>query len=262
MKKKTAVIKAGGHAAEKKYMMSVILRSLFMIKIVIALFIMPLPGAEAVADNILFREDFNHLDDWKPLEFPKIREHTQYSVEHQGGEIYLKAESNASASGIIFGKEFNVFEYPRVRWRWKVSNVYAKGNARDKSGDDYPLRVYVIFKYDPENASFGQKIKYGLARSVYGEYPPHSSLNYIWANREHDEGIIPNPYASEAKMIPLQTGPGKTGNWIEQEIDIISDYRKAFGDDPPAIASLAIMNDSDNTGERSVSYIDYITVYR
>ncbi len=27
-------------------------------------------------------------------------------------------------------------------------------------------------------------------------------------------------------------------------------------------ASLAVMNDSDNTGERSVSYIDYIEILR
>ena len=239
-----------------------VLMSLIITIIIIALSVFPVWGAEGETVTILIREDFNDLKNWKPLYFPKIREHTEYSVEHDGEERYLKAASNASASGIIFGKEFNVFEYPKVRWRWKVSNVYTKGNAREKSGDDYPLRVYIIFKYDPENASFGQKIKYGLAKSVYGEYPPHSSLNYIWANREHGEGIIPNPYASEAKMISLQTGPGNAGKWIEQEIDIISDYHKAFDEDPPAIASLAIMNDSDNTGESAVSYIDYITVYR
>jgi hypothetical protein len=31
---------------------------------------------------------------------------------------------------------------------------------------------------------------------------------------------------------------------------------------PPATASIAIMSDSDNTGEQAVSYIDYIKVYR
>jgi hypothetical protein len=37
---------------------------------------------------------------------------------------------------------------------------------------------------------------------------------------------------------------------------------KAFGEDPPSVANLAIMNDSDNTGESAVSYIDYIEIYR
>lgn len=209
-----------------------------------------------------FREEFNDLEHWKPLHFPKIKEHTKYSIERDGDEGYLKAESKASASGIIFKEEFNVFEYPKVRWRWKVSNVFIKGDAKKKSGDDYPLRVYIIFKYNPETASFGQKVKYGFAKAVYGEYPPHSSINYIWANRQHKDGIIANPYASEAKMILLQTGKENAGKWMEQEVDTIKDYRMAFDEDPPAIGSLAIMSDSDNTGESAVSYIDYIEVGR
>ena len=213
-------------------------------------------------EGIFFREDFNGLENWRPLYFPKIKEHTEYSIATEGVESYLKAESNASASGIIFREKFNVFEYPKVRWRWKVSNVYRKGNAEEKSGDDYPLRIYIIFKYDPETASFGQRAKYGLVRKIYGEYPPHSSLNYVWASREHNKKIIPNPYASETKMIILQTGDANAGKWIEEEIDIIEDYHKAFGEDPPAVGSIAIMNDSDNTGESSTSFIDYIEMSR
>jgi hypothetical protein len=212
--------------------------------------------------NILLREEFNNLQGWKPLSFPKIKEHSIYSIEKNGTGSYLKAASNGSASGIAMKEEFNVYEYRKVRWKWKVRNVYEKGNAKKKSGDDYPLRLYVMFKYDPEKASFGEKIKYGLVKSIYDEYPPHSSLNYIWANRKHSEHIIPNSYASEAKMILLQTGSEKAGKWIEQEIDIIDDYRIAFGEDPPVTGSLAIMNDSDNTGESSVSYIDYIEIFR
>ncbi len=49
---------------------------------------------------------------------------------------------------------------------------------------------------------------------------------------------------------------------IEQEVDIVEDYHKEFGDYPPSIATLAIMNDSDNTGESAISFLDYIEVYR
>jgi hypothetical protein len=238
-----------------------LLMPLKIIIILIVLMISPLPSY-GEDENIFLREEFNDLQRWKPLSFPKIKEHSTYNIEKDGAGSYLKAESNASASGIAMKEEFNVYEYRQVRWMWKVSNVYEKGNAKKKSGDDYPLRVYIMFKYDPEKASFGERIKYGLVKSIYDEYPPHSSLNYIWANRKHEEKIIPNPYASEAKMILLQTGSEKEGQWIEQEIDIINDYRKAFGEDPPVTGSLAIMNDSDNTGENSVSYIDYIEVTR
>ncbi len=222
----------------------------------------PVLAGSAEDDLVFIREDFNDLENWSPLTFPKIKAHTTYSIQSEGEAGYLKAESRASASGIIFKREFKVYEFSKVRWRWKVSNVFKKGNALKKSGDDYPLRVYIIFKYDPETASFGQKIKYGLAKSIYGEYPPHSSLNYIWANMAHTEEIIPNPYASEAMMIPLRTGDEYAGTWVEEDINIIEDYHRAFGEDPPASGSLAIMNDSDNTGEAAVSFIDFIEVFR
>ncbi|UCD34648.1 MAG: DUF3047 domain-containing protein [Nitrospiraceae bacterium] len=212
--------------------------------------------------GLLLREDFNDLENWKPLYFPKIDRHTTYTIEKDGENSYLKAESNASASGIVFKKEFNVFEYPVVQWRWNVSNVFEKGNAKEKSGDDYPLRIYIIFKYNPDTASFGKKVKYGIVKAIYGEYPPHSSLNYIWANRGHAEKIITNTYASEAQMIVLETGSEKAGMWIDEKVNILEDYRRAFGADPPAEASLAIMSDSDNTGEQATSFIDYIEVGR
>lgn len=212
--------------------------------------------------HVFLREDFDSLDEWKPLYFAKIKNHSEYTIEHQGEETFLRAESDSSASGILFKKEFNVFQYPKARWRWKVNNVYRKGNAREKSGDDYPIRIYIIFKYNPETASLGKKVKYGLAKKLYGDYPPDSTLNYIWANRKHVRKIMANTYAEEAQMIILQSGPQNAGTWLLQEVNVLADYQKAFGTDPPETASLAIMNDSDNTGESSVSYVDFIEVFR
>ncbi len=38
--------------------------------------------------------------------------------------------------------------------------------------------------------------------------------------------------------------------------------RKAFGKEPPSKAGIGIMNDSDDTGESSVSYIELIEIFR
>lgn len=228
----------------------------------LALLLLSSPYIFAQGNKIFLLEDFNDLQNWRPMLFPKIKQHTEYTIEKDGNKSYLKAESKASASGLILKKEFNVFEYPKVKWRWKISNVYKKGNAEEKSGDDYPIRIYIIFKYDPDKASFGQKIKYGVAKLIYGEYPPHSSLTYIWESKSHNKRIITSPFTEEAKMVILEAGEENVGKWTEKEVNITEDYREAFGNDPPPIASLAIMNDSDNTGESSVSYIDFIEVFK
>lgn len=217
-------------------------------------------GVSCFAEEYAIDEQFNSLDDWQPIIFPGIEKHSEYfRREVEGGSI-LVATSNGSASGIRYGKEFNVYAYPIVRWRWKVDNVFARGNVEKKSGDDYPLRVYVMFKYDPDEASFGERIKYGLAKTLYGEYPPKSSLNYIWANRSHEKRIYPSPYTDKAQLIILRAGEDKAGRWVDEQVNIIDDYQLAFGRNPPETASLAIMNDSDNTGEAARSYMDFIQV--
>lgn len=213
--------------------------------------------------GVLFRDDFNSLENWRPVHFPKIRQHTVYTHESGENQGYLKAESNASASALLYKGAFNVYDHPKVRWRWRVDNVYRKGDVRTKAGDDYPLRIYVLFQYDPARATVFQQAAYAIARGIYGEYPPHSALNYIWANREDEKGLlVTNPYQSSAKMIALQGGAGRAGQWIEEQVHILDDYRKAFGTEPPPYASLGIMNDSDNTGESAVSFIDFIEVFR
>lgn len=220
-----------------------------------------MPAAPGDPGNFL-HDEFDSLAHWEPLFFPKIKNYSTYSIVKEGGRSFLRAESNGSASGIVFKKEYNVFEYPKVKWAWKANNVYEQGNAKEKSGDDYPVRIYIFFKYEPEKASFSRRLKYGIVKRLYGQYPPHSSLNYIWANRTHDRRIIPSAYAYDSKMIVLQAGTDRIGEWVEEDVDILRDYREAFGFDPPPTTSIAIMNDSDDTGESSVSFFDYIEVYK
>jgi hypothetical protein len=211
--------------------------------------------------DVFLREEFDSLDRWSPFFFEKIPEHTVYEVVSEGGVSMLRARSEGSASALILKERFDVYKFPRLRWRWKVSNVFQKGNALTKEGDDYPLRIYVIFRYDPDKAGFWERLKYSSAKLIYGEYPPHSSLNYIWANRPHKDQVLTSPYTGRSKMIPLRFGQGSSGRWFVEEVNILKDYRRAFGQDPPSIASLAIMSDSDNTGEKVVSYIDFIEIF-
>jgi len=207
-----------------------------------------------------FREEFNTLANWKPLTFPKIKRHSTYSIEPEAGKDILVARADRSASGIIFTRSFNIYKTPIVKWRWKISNIYRAGDEKKKSGDDYPLRVYVVFKYNPDKASTWEQAQYKTLKLLYGEYPPHSSLNYIWANKKYPERILPNTYTAKAQMILLQKGSERAGLWVEEKVNALMDYRQAFGVDPPVEASLAIMSDADNTGEKATGYMDYIEV--
>ena len=209
----------------------------------------------APADTLL-KENFNNMQNWEPLNFEKIQNHSTYEIKNS----ILIAKSNNSASGIKFKRNYDINKYPILEFSWKINNVYVKGNALEKDGDDYPIRIYIMFKYDPKKAGFWDAVKYDIAKSIYGEYPPHSSLNYIWSNKIHEKQIITSPYTDKAKMIVIDSSTKYLNQYRTHKVNILEDYVKAFGENPPSNVSIAIMTDSDNTHESSLSYIDYIEV--
>jgi hypothetical protein len=221
-----------------------------------------LPGAVHTTETVFLDEHFESLARWQPLTFPKIQRHSTYTVARCETTNCLLMESNNSASALVLKQPFNVYDYPLLTWRWKVSNVYRKGDSGTKEGDDYPARLYVMFVYDPDRASLAKKLRYKLAKTVYGQYPPDSSISYIWDNQATGKPFIINAYVDEARMIPVSAGVSMVNTWQEYTVDIVRDYRMAFGEDPPAMASLAVMNDSDNTHEAARSWVEYIRISR
>lgn len=170
----------------------------------------------------------------------------------------LRAESNASASGLVTMREFSFTDTPIVRWRWRVDSVYTNQEVTSKQGDDYPLRIYLLFKYRPDEAGFFERATFATAKAFYGEYPPRATLNYVWASGPTPLAGYASPYTERARIIPLRSGRGELGRWVDEEVNALEDYRTYFGEEPPATGALAIMIDSDNTGESAVAYIKSI----
>ena len=159
-----------------------------------------LAGAAIVCagQKVFFRINFDSLTDWETLTFPKIKSHSKYSLVKEGDKSILKAESRASASAIVYRRTFNIYESPQLHWRWKVTQLFDRGNPKKKAGDDYPIRVYVMFQYDPDNDSLGESLIYKATKAIYGKYPPHSTLNYVWTGANISERFIASPYTGKA----------------------------------------------------------------
>jgi len=199
---------------------------------------------------------------WEPLEFPNISRKTQYRLVTDTDGRVLRAEANGSASGLITRLNIEPGDSLLLKWRWKVSNVYKKGDATQKSGDDYPARIYVAFEYEPEKTSFFDRVK-RKAVSVFADGElPGSALNYIWANRLPEGEIVTNPFSDETRMLAVDSGAEQAGKWISHERDIVADYREAFGTAPPAIVGIGVMSDADNTGEQATAWFGDIQLIR
>lgn len=200
-------------------------------------------------------------DDWKPLTFKKIPQHTSYELVKEGGNIVVKATSRASASGLTKSVSIDPKEYPVVHWRWKIENLLQSSDVSSKDGDDYPARLYITFAYDPDKVSFGRKLKYKAGQVIFGDIPI-GALNYIWETKTPVGTIVDNAYTEFAKMIVVESGPEKVGMWVQESRNIYDDYKQAFAEEPPLINGVAIMSDTDNTKERAVAYYGDITFER
>lgn len=191
---------------------------------------------------------------WEPLTFPDIEQHSEYELVTEDGTQVVRARTSDSASGLVTLVRVPPEAEPTLRWRWKVSNVYEKGDARRRSGDDYPARIYVAFEFQPDKAGFFERMKRAAVETFFDAQLPGNALNYIWANTLAEGTIVPNPFTGTTQMVAVTSGPGKTGEWVTVERDIVADYREAFGEEPPPIVGIGIMSDSDNTGESATAW--------
>ncbi|BBO73679.1 hypothetical protein DSCW_10960 [Desulfosarcina widdelii] len=191
---------------------------------------------------------------WTPMTFDKIEAHTRYTLVNDGGRTVLRADSQASASGLVRKLDADPGAYPLLSWEWKVNRVIAKGDVTQKSGDDYPARIYVTFAENPEDLSFFQRTRLAAVRMVYGKTPPSAALAYVWGNRAPVETIHPNPYTDRVQMIVVESGPVHLNQWRMHRRNIVEDFRRAFGKNPPRLSGVAVMTDTDNTGESATAW--------
>lgn len=190
-------------------------------------------------------------DGWTPLTFRRIDRHTRYALvrDDERGTV-VEAAADASASGLVRKLDVDPKAWPALAWSWKVERPVAKGDVTRKSGDDYAARVYVSFRVPPDQLSPFERMKRSAARAMFGDDVPDAGLAYIWDARAPVGTIVPNPYTDRVRMIVVESGSERAGRWLSYERDIAADYRAAFGEEAPPVSGIAIMTDTDNTGER------------
>ena len=174
----------------------------------------------------------------------------------------IKATSEASASGLLRRFEIDPKRYPIVQWRWKISNTLKKGDITKKQGDDYPARLYITFADSKNKLSWMVKLINESYRIISGQYPPQTAISYVWGNKSPVDTIASNIYSDRVKMIVVESGTHRLNQWVQQERNIYQDYMRAFGKTPSRIIGIAIMTDTDNTGESATAYYGDIRLVR
>jgi len=196
---------------------------------------------------------------WRSYKLPRKKAPTGYSLQKDGDNWFLKATSSEAASAIYKELHIDIERTPILKWRWKIDHTLKKGDETRKDGDDYAGRIYITFEYQPEKTGVYDKLKRAVAERVFGVTLPGKTVNYIWANKLARNNAVFNPYTDNIIMVAVESGDGLAGQWVDEERDVLSDYRRYFHDEPPKATGIVIMTDTDNTHEATVGYYDEIS---
>jgi hypothetical protein len=218
-----------------------------------------LSGAPAWADDSIAafsRETVGHSPSapWRDARLPKVPRETRYRLVEDDGAVVLQADANASMSGLVHPLQVDPRSRPILEWRWKVSDVPARASFGTKQGDDFAARVYVLFDYDVTKLPLLARIKLRLARTLYGEAVPAAGLCYVWDASAPVGTTGWSPYTDRLRMIVVDSGTADVGRWKTVRRNIVEDFRRAFGEEPPVLSGLALATDTDNTGSRVTAW--------
>ncbi|NMM21523.1 MAG: DUF3047 domain-containing protein [Rhodoferax sp.] len=201
--------------------------------------------------------------EFRIVTLPKIARNN-FSLVADEGKTVLRVDSDNSAGSLDIPLTAPASDAAGggkavLEWRWKVNRMLDKADMEDKLDDDHSARVYVFFDVPLESLSFADRSKIKLARLVAGVEVPTAALCYVWDNKYRIGYKTWSPYTHRLRKIVLQSGPAHVGQWMTESRDVYADFRDAFGFDAPAVTSIAVGNDSDNTNERVTTWFGDIS---
>jgi Protein of unknown function (DUF3047) len=207
----------------------------------------PAPFSKATAHDVL-------PAGWRPYRLARFKKPTQYSLVPYNGTVALRAQADASASGLQYDLSVDVHEFPWLSWHWKVPALIPGADNTQQHVEDSPARVIVTFEGGREKLPEAEQINYDLAKAMTGNDLPFATIMYIWENNLPEGTVIDHPMSTRIKFIVAASGSRDVNRWHERRVNVLEDFRRAFGEEPPRIRAVGLMSDSDNTGGQAVAY--------
>jgi hypothetical protein len=169
---------------------------------------------------------------------------TAQTVQGAGGNHFLRISTDGSFYSIGIDTGFSPQQFPILSWRWRVAGLPKGADISKKNADDAAARLFVTFSNgDPRSGSRGR------------------ALVYVWDSKYPVGAIVPSPFFSNTeKAIVLESGPARIGKWVPERVNLVNDYRRTFGGNPPAVKSIVCATDSDQTHTPTTADFDDLQV--
>lgn len=175
------------------------------------------------------------------------------SLIREGKRTIVHMKSLNSISSLITRPDVNIEDYPIIAWRWKVDRAVGMAREDRRDRNDCAARIRVIFGKDkgdsPLNNPLVKKVLKAVGFTMPAMEPWGIKIDYVWGNYEKKGAVIDYPGARSHKIVVVEKGNERAGTWIREKRNLLEDFRKFFGSEPPGILAVAILTDTEQTNE-------------
>ena len=164
---------------------------------------------------------------------------TEYSVGSNKNGNYLKAIADNAASGL--GKEIKIDlnKTPFINITWKIEKDIPGIDETAKKGHDFAARVFVIKKTGATALS-------------------NRAINYVFSSNQDVGSNSPSPYTKKSIDNVLATTKTNLNEWVTVKANVKEDFKKFHNLDVNELDGIAIMSDTDNSKQKSITYYQNI----
>ena len=164
---------------------------------------------------------------------------TTYSVGSNENGNYLKAIADNAASGL--GKEIKIDlnKTPFINITWKIEKDIPGIDETTKKGHDFAARVFVIKKTGATALS-------------------NRAINYVFSSNQDVGNNSPSPYTKKSVDNVLATTKTNLNEWVTVKANVKEDFKKFHNLDVNELDGIAIMSDTDNSKQKSITYYQNI----
>ena len=191
---------------------------------------------------------------WHTLAFSKFRKETRYTLVDDCGSTVVDARADGSSSGLIELVDIDPRQYPWLTWRWKVVLAIPVVDNTRREADDAPARIDVSFDGDSKKLTIADRLWAAQVKALTGVDLPYATLEYVWGDGAPAETVIENTWTSRIRMILVERGAKRLGEWVTETRNVYEDYQRAFGEAPGRITAIGIITDTDATGTKAEAF--------
>ena len=200
----------------------------------------------ALFQTILYAEEvkvFEFTDkELSELTVRKVRgadNKTEYSIGSNEKGNYLKAIADNAASGL--GKEIKIDlnKTPFINITWKIEKDIPGIDETTKKGHDFAARVFVIKKTGATALS-------------------NRAINYVFSSNQDVGSNSRSPYTKKSIDNVLATTKTNLNEWVTVKANVKEDFKKFHDLDVNELDGIAIMSDTDNSKQKSITYYQNI----